>query len=69
MIDVARPLETSVLQRKIISLLKDNNGEIEEEKVCTLLGIARHEIPWGHDIGWAMCLQIDQKYHLVLSSS
>ena len=55
------------LQKKIIFLLKENNGEIEEEKLCDVLGIAAYEIPWGYNIGWARCLQPNQKYHLILS--
>ena len=60
-------LDTIELRKEIIRLLKENNGEIEEEKVCTLLGIASYEVPWGHNIGWARCLQSNQKYHLILS--
>ena len=55
------------LQKEIIRLLKENNGEMEEEKVCTLLGINSYKIPWGHNIGWARCLQSNQKHHLILS--
>ena len=55
------------LQKEIIRLLKENNGEMEEEKICTLLGIDAYEVPWGYNIGWARCLQSNQKYHLVLS--
>ena len=55
------------LQQKIIQLLKENNGEMEEERVCALLGITSYEIPWGYNIGWARCIQSNQKYHLVLS--
>ena len=55
------------LQKKIIRLLKENNGEVEEEILCTLLGITRIEIPWGYNIGWARCIQSNQKYHLILS--
>ena len=56
------------VQKEIIHLLKENNGEIEEKKVCTLLGIIPYDIPWGYNIGWARCLQANQKYHLLLSS-
>ena len=55
------------LQKEIVRLLKENNGEMEEKKVCTLLGINAHEVPWGYNIGWARCLQSNQKYHLILS--
>ena len=40
---------------------------MEEVKVCTLLGINTNEVPWGYNIGWAKCLQSNQKWHLVLS--
>ena len=55
------------LQQKIIQLLKENNGEMEEGRVCSLLGIDAFEVPWGYNIGWARCIQSNQKYHLVLS--
>ena len=55
------------LTETIIRLLKKNNGEMKEEILCTLLGITRIEIPWGYNIGWARCLQTNQKYHLILS--
>ena len=56
-----------ILQKEIIHLLKENGGRIEEEKVCALLGITPYDIPWGYNIGWARCLQSNQKYHLLLS--
>ena len=59
--------ESIELRKKIISLLKENSGEMEEEKICALLGIDSYEVPWGHNIGWARCLQSNQKYHLILS--
>ena len=55
------------LQKEIIRLLKENNGEMEEKEICTLLGINTYEVPWGYNIGWARCLQSNQKYHLILS--
>ena len=55
------------LQEKIIQLLKDNDGRMEAEKVCNLLGITMNEIPWGYNIGWARCLQVGGVYHLILS--
>ena len=55
------------LQQKIIQLLKENNGEMEEKRVCALLGITSYEIPWGYNIGWTRCIQSNQKYHLILS--
>ena len=60
-------LDDKELQKEIILLLKENNGEIEEEKVCALLGITSYDVPWGHNIGWARCIQANQKYHLILS--
>jgi hypothetical protein len=60
-------LSDKELQKKIISLLKENNGRIEEKKLCALLGITPYDIPWGYNIGWARCLQSNQKYHLILS--
>ena len=56
------------IQKEIIRLLKENSGEMEEKKVCTLLGITAYEIPWGHNVGWARCLQSNQKFHLILSA-
>ena len=55
------------LTETIIRLLKENNGEMEEKEVCTLLGITTYEVPWGYIIGWARCLKSNQKYYLVLS--
>ena len=60
-------LDNKELQEEIIRLLKENNGELEQEKICDILGITAYEIPWGYNIGWARCLQLNQKYHLVLS--
>ena len=60
-------LDTIELRKEIIRLLEENNGEMEEEKICTLFGIDAYEVPWGHNIGWARCLQSNQKYHLILS--
>ena len=61
-------LNDKELQKEIISLLKENNGEIEEKILCALLGITPYDIPWGYNIGWARCLQSNQKYHLLLST-
>ena len=65
--DLKNELDNKELQKEIILLLKENNGEIEEEKVCALLGITPYDIPWGYNIGWARCIQANQKYHLILS--
>ena len=59
--------ENIELRKKVIRLLKENNGEMEEGRVCSLLGIDAFEVPWGYNIGWARCIQSNQKYHLVLS--
>ena len=59
--------EIQKIQKEIIRLLKENNGEIEEKILCALLRITPYDIPWGHNIGWAKCLQPNQKYHLILS--
>ena len=61
--------ENIELRKEILRLLKENNGEMEEGKVCTLLGINTNEVPWGYNIGWARCLQSNQKYHLILSNT
>ena len=55
------------LQKKIIRVLRENNGEMEVTELCDLLGIDSYEVPWGYYIGWAKCLQSNQKWHLVLS--
>ena len=55
------------LQKEIIHLLKENGGEMDQKKLCTLLGITAHEIPWGYNIGYAQCLQASGEYHLILS--
>ena len=47
--------------------MKENDGRMEAEKVCNLLGITMNEIPWGYNIGWARCLQVGGVYHLILS--
>ena len=52
--------ESIELRKEIISLLKENSGEMEEEKICALLGIDSYEVPWGYNIGWARCLQSNQ---------
>ena len=56
------------LQKEIIRVLKENDGEMKQEDVCDILGIVQYDIPWGYNIGWAKCLQANQKYHLILSS-
>jgi len=47
-------------------MLKENDGEMKEDEVCDILGIIPYDIPWGYNIGWARCLQPNQKYHLIL---
>ena len=61
------PVNNIELKEKILRLLKENDGRMEVEKVCNLLGITLQEIPWGYNIGWANCLQIGGTYHLILS--
>ena len=60
-------VDTIELRKEIIRLLKENNGELEQAKICDILGIAAYEIPWGYNIGWARCLQANGIYHLKLS--
>jgi len=60
-------LNIKELQKEIIRMLKENDGEMKMEEVCDTLGIVSYDIPWGHNIGWAKCLQPNQKYHLILS--
>ena len=55
------------LQKEIIRMLKEHGGEMKIEDVCERLGITAYDIPWGYKIGWAMCLQPNQKYLLILS--
>ena len=55
------------LKEKILLLLTENNGEMDQKKLCTLLGITAYEIPWGYNTGYARCLQASGEYHLVLS--
>ena len=56
------------LRNEILTLLKNNGGSMEEKLVCEHLRIARADIPWGHNIGWARCLQLGGKFHLILSN-
>ena len=60
-------LDIIELRKKIIRVLRENNGEMEVTELCDLLGIDSYEVPWGYNIGWAKCLQSNQKWHLVLS--
>ena len=60
-------MNTKELQQKIIRMLKENDREMKEEDICDILGIVPYDIPWGYNIGWAKCLQANQKYHLILS--
>ena len=60
-------MDTIELHREIIRILKENNGEMEVEEICSILGIVPYDIPWGYNIGWAKCIQPNQKYHLILS--
>ena len=62
-----RSTEPLELKEKILLLLTENDGEMEQKKLCTLLGITAYEIPWGYNIGYAQCLQASGEYHLILS--
>jgi len=55
------------LRNEILTLLKNNDGSMEEKLVCEHLRIARSDIPWGYNIGWARCHQLGGKFHLILS--
>jgi hypothetical protein len=57
-----------ILIEKIENLLSENNGQIAEVEVCKVLNITSLEIPWGYNIGWARCLQLNQTYDLVSRS-
>ncbi len=62
-------MNTKELQQEIIRMLKENGGEMKEDEVCDILGIVPYDIPWGHNIGWAKCLQANQKYHLIVTNT
>ena len=62
-------MNTKEIHQEIIRMLKENDGEMKEDEVCDILGIVPYDIPWGHNIGWARCLQLNQKYHLILSEN
>ena len=51
----------------IKTVLKNHDGELPEKEVCKLLGITTSDLPWGYNIGWAKCLQINQEFNLILS--
>ena len=61
------PVNNIELKEKIIRLLKENDGRMKQEEVCTLLGIDICEIPWGYNIGWGVCLQVGGTHYLILS--
>jgi len=62
-------MNTKEIHQEIIRMLKENDGEMKEDEICDILGIVPYDIPWGHNIGWARCLQLNQKYHLILSEN
>ena len=62
-------MNTKELQKEIIRMLKENGGEMALEEVCAILEITAYEVPWGYNIGWAKCIQPNQKYHLILSGN
>jgi len=59
----------NVLRHAIKTVLKDHDGELPEKEVCKLLGITTSDIPWGYNIGWARCIQLNQEMNLILSGS
>ena len=64
---IKKTLFEKAIQGAIIKVLKNHGGELPEKKVCNLLGITTSDIPWGHNIGWARCLQLNQEFSLILS--
>ena len=62
-----KTLFQQAIQDAIINVLKNHGGELPEKKVCKLIGITPSDIPWGHNVGWARCLQLDQEFTLILS--
>tara|TARA_R110000751_G_scaffold199883_2_gene304682 strand:- start:149 stop:583 length:435 start_codon:yes stop_codon:yes gene_type:complete len=64
---VKKTLFEKAIQGAIIKVLENHGGELAEKKVCKLIGITPSDIPWGHNIGWARCFQVDQEFTLVLS--
>ena len=64
---IKKTLFQQAIQDAIIKVLKNHGGELPEKKVCNLLGITTSDIPWGHNIGWARCLQLDQEFTLIIS--
>jgi len=64
---IKKTLFQQAIQGAIIKVLKNHGGELSEKKVCKLLGITPSDIPWGHNVGWARCLQLDQEFTLILS--
>ena len=63
-----RILDIIELRKKIIRVLRENNGEMDLAEVCDLMKITVEEVPWGHNIGWSKCIQPNQKYYLILST-
>ena len=64
---IKKTLFQQAIQDAIINVLKNHGGELPEKKVCKLIGITPSDIPWGHNVGWARCLQLDQEFTLILS--
>ena len=64
---IKKTLFQQAIQDAIIKVLKNHGGELSEKKVCNLIGITTSDIPWGHNVGWARCLQLDQEFTLIIS--
>jgi len=64
---IKKDLFKNSLVDAIKTVLKNHDGELPEKEVCKLLGITTSDIPWGYNIGWAKCLQINQEFNLILS--
>jgi len=60
---------TNSLRDIIKTVLKNNDGNLPEKEVCKLLGITTSDIPWGYNVGWARCLQLNQEFNLIMSGS
>ena len=66
---IKKDLFKNSLVDAIKTVLKNHDGELPEKEVCKLLGITTSDIPWGYNIGWAKCLQINQEFNLIMSGS
>ena len=64
---IKKTLFQQAIQDAIINVLENHGGELPEKEVCKLIGITPSDIPWGYNIGWARCLQLNQEMNLILS--